>query len=284
MKKYLFLRLFLKKKKRKKTILPRKFITHFIFLYLSLTYHMEYKINLSTCINLFNSHTRYTICLYFINKYLIKTLFPHVKHLSIDILKRTNIAFKSISRFKLNLVAKHLEYWMKIRLISNYFSEPILYKTIFTIPRISQYILKYILYIFHHHLTYSQTIFFSYIHLKKFVQQPLSKYLVWWKFEAKQFTHLFDYFPPPWCLPLIPVIFCSDETAYTPGNTYASNDPLYTHIHTYTYISSAFLGRGRDTRPRKRYTHRRLIFAHGAKPDWYSSHSRHTYSHPRHQG
>lgn len=68
---------------------------------------MEYKINLSSYINLFNSHTRYDLCcLYFINKYLIKLYF-HAKHFSIDILKRVNIVFKNcISKFKLNLITK----------------------------------------------------------------------------------------------------------------------------------------------------------------------------------
>lgn len=74
---------------------------------LLLIYYMEYKINLSSYINLFNSHTRYDLCcLYFINKYLIKLYF-HAKHFSIDILKRVNIVFKNcISKFKLNLITK----------------------------------------------------------------------------------------------------------------------------------------------------------------------------------
>lgn len=256
MKKYLFLRLFLKKKKRKKTILPRKFITHFIFLYLSLTYHMEYKINLSSCINLFNSHTRYTICLYFINKYLIKTLFPHVKHLSIDILKRTNIAFKSISRFKLNLVAKHLEYWMKIRSISNYFSEPILYKTIFTIPRISQYILKYIytLYLSPSFNVFTNNIFF--IHTSQKIRSTISfeiSRLV--KIRSQAIHPLIRLFsttlmPPPDPCDLL----LRRDRLYARKHVRLQRSTVHTHTHIYIYIQ-------RVPRKRKRYTATKEIHA-----------------------
>lgn len=79
------------------------------------------------------------------------------------------------------------------------------------------------------------------------------------------------YFPPP-SLPAIPVIFCSDEGRL--------------RLQRSTSVHPERRRGGRDARPRKRYTRGRLIFAHGAKPDWYrshSSHSRHTYSHP-HQG
>lgn len=53
-------------------------------------------------------------------------------------------------------------------------------------------------------------------------------------------------------LPLIPVIFCSDETAYTPGNTYASNDPLYARIYPVC---------ARVPRKRRRYTATKEIHA-----------------------
>lgn len=179
----------------------------------------------------------------------------------------------------------------KIRLIFNNSFEPVDYTNkkiqIFTIPQISQYIwiTFYILYsthikILHDHLTHSQIIFFHiYIYISQKLSRNTSSRENSKPTNSPTYSTIFHHHASPRSLwssastrPLI-----RPETR-TPPTIHCT--PVYIYIQGVR----AFLGRGRDTRPRKRYTHRRLIFAHGAKPDWYSSHSRHTYSHPHHQG